>query len=290
MLRLTTKWKICFVCILLSELACEKPKMAAPTFSMPFFGHIYQPGQEDRIDHRLENVNFQKFDAIFLGGDICVETTKNRHTLDYLDQLFDLRSDQTHWSVGNHDVRNGNRNWIEEATGKSSYYFQDLDGLRIIILNTTLDECQEMQEQHSMLTTALEPQQEISHVLIISHHAIWTEYLDKHGIAAQANARHSIWRSFCPFSDASTFEASILPLMAQLTLEGKEVFWIAGDYGQMVSGFQYRSEAGVWFLGNGIAENGRLRPDSILSFTWNTGEKDLSWKFDPVDKFVEKHE
>ncbi len=65
-----------------------------------FLGHIYQPGTEDRIDGRIEAVAFDQFDVRLLGGDLCVETTKDPATLAYLDDLFDLSDPNTHWSLG----------------------------------------------------------------------------------------------------------------------------------------------------------------------------------------------
>ena len=49
---------------------------------------------------------------------------KIRATLIYLDNIFNLSSPQTHWSLGNHDIRNGNLDWIEETDDENVIFTQ----------------------------------------------------------------------------------------------------------------------------------------------------------------------
>ncbi len=58
-----------------------------------FMGHTY--ASNNTIDERLESFNFVPYEQIWLGGDICAETTKDYGTLVYLDGLFD-------WKVKTH--------------------------------------------------------------------------------------------------------------------------------------------------------------------------------------------
>ena len=91
-----------------------------------YLGHIYE--KQNTIDQRIENTDLSKYSQIWLGGDVCSETTKEEATLNYVDSLFDLASKNTHWSVGNHDVRNGNTDWITSRTGRDLFYTEYKDG------------------------------------------------------------------------------------------------------------------------------------------------------------------
>ena len=81
-----------------------------------YLGHINE--KHNAVDRRIEQADLSKYDQIWLGGDLCSETTREESTLDYVDSLFNLSSKNTHWSVGNHDVRNGNTEWITARTGR----------------------------------------------------------------------------------------------------------------------------------------------------------------------------
>ncbi|MEZ4827576.1 MAG: hypothetical protein R3C61_15030 [Bacteroidia bacterium] len=49
---------------------------------------------------------------------MCSETTEEFSTLKYLNRHFRL-SDPAPWAVGNHDVRNGNTEWITGLRARS---------------------------------------------------------------------------------------------------------------------------------------------------------------------------
>ena len=51
-----------------------------------------------------------------LEEDLCARTSEKPSTLDYLDSIFDLSSDKTHWALGNHDLVEGNINYITAKT------------------------------------------------------------------------------------------------------------------------------------------------------------------------------
>lgn len=78
------------------------------------------------------------FHQVWLGGDVCAETTADASTLNYLDGLFDLKSPQTHWTLGNHDVRNGSLDWITAATGRPTYYAAYINDITLLVLNSSL--------------------------------------------------------------------------------------------------------------------------------------------------------
>ena len=116
--------------------ACKKDKpiikiSASKNSKYIFLGHIYN--KENRVDPRLEKIDFSTYQGVWLGGDLCAETTKKRSTLDYLDAIFDLGNENTHWAVGNHDVRNGNLQWIQQTTGRNLFYATTSNDLTVAV-------------------------------------------------------------------------------------------------------------------------------------------------------------
>ena len=56
-----------------------------------FLGHTYQwHSPHQKIDSRLEKLNKKQFDQVWLGGDVCSESSKNHATLKYIDEIFNL--------------------------------------------------------------------------------------------------------------------------------------------------------------------------------------------------------
>ena len=88
-----------------------------------FIGHCYQPFTAgNQVDYRLVEFDFSTFDGVWLGGDVCSETTLEYSTVQSINTLFNLSNLDTHWSLGNHDARNGNLEWYEQLTGRRTYY------------------------------------------------------------------------------------------------------------------------------------------------------------------------
>ena len=88
-----------------------------------FAGHTIQintPGT--KLDYRLESLNLNDYDGIWLGGDVCGEALLNYSTIQYIDSVVNLGNPETHWAMGNHDAREGNWEWYEELTNRHTYY------------------------------------------------------------------------------------------------------------------------------------------------------------------------
>lgn len=105
-----------------------------------FIPHLRSDNQvNQRVIPTIGEIDFSKYVVKMLGGDITWSTSKNRATLTYCDSLFDLKSPNTLWSFGNHDVESGNRALIKEFTGRDSFYAYTRDGVTFIVLDTELD-------------------------------------------------------------------------------------------------------------------------------------------------------
>ncbi len=271
----------------------------APTEQVIFLGHIYDPKHptviEDRLEYLARKGYFQQFEHIWLGGDICAETTSESYTLDYLDCLFDLSHPHTHWAVGNHDIRNGNKHFITDKTLRPFFYVSIHDNFVVLVLNSNLydPDCEDLDTQAMMIHQLCDTIQHASHLLVLSHHIFWSNAdagLQAINMSEKANANKPFWLSEC--RAGTEFQKTLYPRFKKVQERGIQVVFIAGDYGQKDKLFQYQSEAGIWFLASGIARNYTtynnqpLPPDHILSLTLNKSQQQLSWQFLNVDSLV----
>ncbi len=255
--------------------------------SMVFLGHTYQVDTHNRIDFRLRDVRFDGFDFVLLGGDLCGIGSGSLKTLHYLDSIFDLQSEFTFWAVGNHDLRGEYSSEIPTITGKPLWSEMDFDNLRIVVLNTnlTIEDCTSLNAQFDILQNALSDLNHIETIILLSHHAIWTDYVISLGEPYTANARHGQWKVHCRSTD-NTFENSILPLLEMAGHHGVNIYWISGDYGQKVSAYEFRVNDHLTFIGNGLDAYKLPRTDSILMMKWLPSENVLQRLFVPIDNFA----
>lgn len=266
-----------------------------------FLGHIYQWGVEDnnRIDFRFKGFDFKAWDQIWLGGDLCPRTTEYPETIDYLDSIFDLSSAQTHWALGNHDTNHGNLNWIKNKTQRNSFYSTYLNGICLIVLNTTefhhpnykpsKSECTLLDNQLLMLQNIADTINNASHCVILHHNALLSNQMvdDSIDIGKIFNVYRSGLKVSCRQSD--TFEKVLFPVLKKIQKKGVQVILVGGDLGQRVKEFEYQTSEGIWFLGSGI-NNSALAPnmpayvtntssDKVLIFSHQVKMKKLSWEF-----------
>ena len=267
---------------LLLCVSCSKQVLPTQE-QMLFLGHIYQPGFDNRIDFRLEGVDFGRYDKILLGGDLCVETTKSFSTIGYLDSIFNISNTSTIWSAGNHDVRNGNIEFITTTTGRELTYFQDEGRTRFVVLNTNLtsNDCEQLEEQFSLLEVALDDLHQVDQLIIMSHHAIWTDYAVSMGETFVANARHSNWKAHCR-DNIDTFSDAIAPRLRNIADDNTKVVWISGDFGQKRSAYEFMVSPNFYLLGSGLDVKKMNTTDSLLLIN-NHSKEGMNWRFIPIE-------
>lgn len=266
-----------------------------------FLGHTYLT--ENRVDTRLEKIDYQNYDGIWLGGDLCAETTRERATLDYLDNLFDLSNESTHWAVGNHDVRNGNLQWIRAATGRDLFYATTQNGITIAVMDTNLGHvqgrgstCEERDLQATFFSNLVDTLHTSSHLVILMHWVIWGDTKPDMRCEASSNNCLSTFQFICN-DGRSRFPSFLYDKLVDLEKRGIEVIVVSGDGGIFSKKYQYQTDEGIDFLISGlfstldrnnppqnVAVN--LNPDSILVFNHLIEEEKLTWEFINLDDFV----
>ena len=69
---------------------------------------IPHPRSEDNVKQSvlptIEKIDMSKYSITLLGGDLTYYTSINSTSMNYLDNLFNLSSPNTMWTMGNHDL------------------------------------------------------------------------------------------------------------------------------------------------------------------------------------------
>ncbi|MFT5168182.1 MAG: hypothetical protein ACI8P3_003422 [Saprospiraceae bacterium] len=266
-----------------------------------FLGHTYQWGVKDnnRIDYRFEGFNFEKYDQIWLGGDMAARTNESLATLNYMDSIFDLSVPTTHWTLGNHDINHGALSQIESITGRKSYYTSTFDGISLVVLNTNEfhhplyspkpHECEMLEDQLQLLQNLADTIQDVSHVVVLHHHALLTNEMTHDSL--KMNKIFNLYNEDVRVDCASkyTFESKIYPILKKIQKKGIQVILVSGDLGQRSKSFEYQTAEGLWFLGSGINNSAidiylpeyvtDTSPDKVLIFEHDIDRKILTWKY-----------
>lgn len=300
------KMKLFLVTIVISMsiLSCREK---AGSHQYIFLGHPYDWNAPDKVDPRLEQLNYADFDQIWLGGDICSHLTAKPQTLDEVDRIFDLDAPETLWTLGNHDVLEGNEEWIQQHTGRPSFYSVWQDGICILVLNTNLFwyykstppqvDCEQKEAQLSMIQQVTDTIQKASHLVILHHLALMSDLRrNEQGVIPDSfNINPGI---IYPSCDSSlTLTHWLYPKLQAVKERGIDVVLVGGDFGMRAEAFEYYLPDSICMLGSGI--NNSLKPqfapeyvtsfgdDKILIFTHHPERRQLSWEFVDLDSLVQ---
>ncbi|MEN8115692.1 MAG: metallophosphoesterase [Bacteroidota bacterium] len=259
-----------------------------------FEGHTYQwHTSGNKVDERLEKFDFSEYDGIWLGGDVCSEALLEYSTLEYIDEHFDLKHPNTHWAMGNHDARNGNWIWLEELTGKKTYYTSTYKGITYMVLNTCLTpyDCEQLNDQYRIIVNLCDTIQKSSHLILLMHHGIWEGVpgLPHPYQYAQSNLKYY---SFTCDNPEATFLDDIYPRLLEVKERGIEVILILGDMGSRKIDFV--SDDGIHFLGTGLNRSYYKDPverensprDWYLEFKHVPKTGWLEWKYHDLDSVI----
>ena len=273
-------------------------------------GHIYRwDDTNDRMDPRIDALDVSGYDGIWLLGDLTGRTSERASTLDYIDQKFDLASPSTHWSLGNHDLIEGDSARIVARTQRPTFHYVPAaaEGLNVLVLNTNLFvwprsevpavRCTQLERQFDLLNEVTALQQPGEQLVVLHHHALLPQ-----ARADTFPTLNLVWNFYHPefwttCDSARTFEQHYLPLLDEIRSKGVDVTFIGGDIGQRAKRFTHRDEQGILWLGTGInnSMDPRFPPpyvtdfgaDHILELTYHPQERRLDHRFIKLNERVE---
>ena len=264
-----------------------------------FLGHTYQWGAKIfRVDQRIEEMDRTQFDRIWLGGDILPEASLHKDRLMYLDTLFDLSKPGNHWALGNHDIRPGNLEWIEELTGRPTFYSHYQEGIVSVVLDLSIPptDCERIDAQYEMVKNICDTISSSSHLIFLMHHGIWYDVPGlPQSIGRYAHSKLTVWQANCFMKDA-TFAAVMYPMLIEVHKRGIMVLNILGDAGDGSKEFYKESDDGIHFFSSGINNSkyrkdpeklAKQKKDKVLIFEHYPEERKLTWKFHELNDLVD---
>ncbi|TKG91138.1 hypothetical protein EYV94_22295 [Puteibacter caeruleilacunae] len=275
----------------------ELPNISGEQETYLFVGHPYKwHTRGDKVDERLEVMDLkERFDGIWLGGDVCSEALLKYTTVEYMDRVFDLKNPMTFFVMGNHDARNGNWEWLEQATGRKTYYAHYHKGVTYLVINTNLTpaHCEELDEQYEIISNVCDTINSSSHLVVFTHHGVWNNIP---GLPKPTNYAHSglEYYNFNCDDVESTFEKAIYPKLIDVHARGVEVVCLIGDMGGNKKKVDKKCDNGIYFLGCGlnnskyknIFEYLKQEDDLVLVFTHIPGKRSLTWDFVPLNELM----
>ncbi len=112
--------------------ASLSPKKKHSSSEYIYLSHT-RTGTNDRIFKKIYDLNLELYEMILLGGDLGVDSFQDDF-INHVDSIFNLKSKNTLWSVGNHDVTS-NENF-KNVTGKNKYHFYKKNNTTFITLDS----------------------------------------------------------------------------------------------------------------------------------------------------------
>jgi hypothetical protein len=277
--------KLIIIFIILSISGTD---LVAQSDSLLKFIFVPHPRSEDRTNQSVYpgilNIDFTNYDVRMLGGDITYSTSKDSATLAYCDNLFNIGSPNTLWSLGNHDVQSGNRSLIKKFTGRESFYSYGRDGVTFIVLDTELDangfaNTFIKDEQLQMVQSVCDSITESSVLILLLHRFMWminNDYFKTMLTDSIAASSRSM--------DTTNFYSDIYPLLQEVKNKGIKVLVFGGDKSKI--NIVYSPEDSITFYAARLADD---LPDSInnvIILDYNLRSKKITYNFIPLSEMI----
>lgn len=196
----------------------------------------------------------------------------------YLDSIFNISSERTLWSIGNHD--DDNITTFEKHTGRRNYYSYYSNGVTFLVLDTETDDSKIIGEQLKFVRNTLDTIEDSKNVIIMTHKLIWL--YGNSGLRAYGEERSNVKIGDKSWNiKKNNFFYDIYPRLTFLESKGVNILCLGGDLGVNASVFEYQTKEGVDFLANGIGND--ISKDKILVITNDQGI--ISWEFLLVNTF-----
>ncbi len=296
-----------FIAIASIFAACQPNASVEKTYLV--LGHPYDWKVGNRLDPRLEQLDFSRFDQIWLGGDVCGQLTQSPQTMEHLDSLLDFSSGKVQWTLGNHDVMYGNLQYITNKTKRPTFYSSWEDGICLLVLNTNLfwlkpwaapqENCAEKQAQMQLIQQVTDTVQQASHLIVFHHHALLNELkLDSLGQVIKA-FNVDPQRVLMTCDSTSNLTAWLYPRLVKIMARGVKVILVGGDLGMKAKKFEYTTPEGITLLGTGINNSldkkhppeyvTNFDPDEVLLLHHQPETENLWWEFVFLNDLVEAH-
>ena len=252
------------------------------------FIFVPHPRSEDQVNQSIyqgiAKIDFTKYDMIMLGGDLTYSTSKDSATLAYCDNLFNLGSPNTLWSLGNHDVQSGHRALIKEFTGRESFYSYERNGVTFIVLDTELDangfsNTFIKEDQLQMVKNVCDSIAEPGFLILLHHRFMWminNEYFKTKLTDSIAASSRSM--------DTTNFYSDIYPLLREVKNRGIQVLVFSGDKSKI--NIEYSPEDSITFYAARMADDLPDSMNNVIILNYNLQNKEITCNFVSLEEMI----
>jgi hypothetical protein len=222
----------------------------------------------------IEKIDFSLYDMILLGGDLTYYTSINRTSMDYCNQLFNLKSPNTLWTMGNHDLNN--RSLIQEYTGRPSYFTYYREGITFVVLDVELDA--------SGLTKSLISGAQLDWLKTISDTILKSDYMVVlHGRLLWMIGNDDFKTRLDSVAESTkqltitNFYPDVFPLLQKVKAKGIPVICLGGDKSKI--NIDYSPEDSIHFLASTMAPEFTDDQNDVMVFNYSLAKRKMSWKY-----------
>ncbi len=233
-------------------------------------GHTRDDNRDyEHVLKTIEKIDYTKFCLTLLGGDLTWNTSAERSTLEYCDNIFHLGSDSTHLSSGNHDL--DNLNLLLEFTKKPRYYTFSRNNIVFMVLNTEVSSPDIKTEQLTMVQNVADTIEHAKYLVIIHHRILWMV-----GVPELSYLMDSVAASTKGLTHTN-FYTDVYPLLQKVKSKGIKVLCLAGDRTDV--NITYFPEDSITFLASGM--RGTVLDDSnfAIVLTQILSKDTLEWSY-----------
>jgi len=222
----------------------------------------------------IEKIDFSLYDMTLLGGDLTYYTSINRTSMDYCDKLFNLKSPNTLWTMGNHDLNN--RSLIQEYTGRPPYYTYYRDHITFLVLDTEqnasgLTKSLISGAQLDWLKTVTDTISNSDYLIVLHGRLLWMignpDFKTRLDSVAEST-KQLVNTNFYP---------DVFPLLQKVKANGVRVICLGGDKSKI--NIDYSPEDSIHFLASTMAPEFTDDQNDVMVFNYNKSDKVMSWKY-----------
>jgi len=274
---------VLLILVLMLFFSCRNDELIPPPDLVKQYLHIShtRTNNNNLIDSVAESIRYQNFDMLWLGGDLTYTTSEDDGTMSYIDSIFTVSSENTLWSLGNHDYSELSR--IQEFTNRLPYYSCFRDGITFLVLDTQDSLSNIVGEQKLLFDNVLDTIQESTHLILLHHKLIWMygdfsleQEIDSVSNGHLGNCFHCI--------NPNRFWQDLYPKLVVVQKKGINVICVGGDIGVFTNEYEYLTQDNVQFLASGI-KNG-TNNNKALIFKHDVTNGYLFWEFELLENLT----
>ncbi len=248
------------------------------TIQYLFLAHT-RTEQNPEVIKNIQDIDFSRYQMLWLGGDLAQLSSENQNTLNYLDQVFDLKNKNTFWALGNHDYTS--ISLIKQTIQKPRYYAQYKNGITVMVLDTQDSLCHITGEQFRLFNNTIDTLSKSSHLVLLHHKLIWLYGNEE--LENKANELSNAPIDSCSYCiNPNNFYQDIYPRLIELKKKGIEVVCVGGDIGFKTQKFEHTTPEDIHFLASGMSFN--AEQNYGLVFKHDPGDRTLKWEFKSLDE------